>query len=462
TQKELETIPILDTDDIEKKSRPFTNAQSIADGTIFLHHDIFTNGIAYFTLMFSMQSVPEKLLSAAGFLKEMLGFIGTKYRNYKDLNTLINLETGDIGFENAYYICHESPGDFDLELEVRVKVKSEKISKAFEIVREILFDPDFSDKKRIRELTDTLKSRMQASMMSSGHAVSSSRALSYISDPMYYNDKLSGLDFYHYVDELEKDFDGRIDSVIKDMKKVLEILLHEDNLMVDLTGSEKDLETVKKCTALVKERLSKKPSEPAPFNISKSIRNEGFRCPGQVQYVAKAGNFADRGLPYRGDLKVLKVIMGYDYLWNNVRVLGGAYGCMSAFARNGNMYLVSYRDPHLKNTIKIFDDASDFIKNFSVSSRDMTKFIIGTISDMDMPLTPRAEGVRSLLAYMSGITLSDIQKERDEVLSCDQEKIRQLAPYLEVIRDDEVLCVVGAEEKIDENASLFSEVRNLL
>ena len=299
-------------------------------------------------------------------------------------------------------------------------------------------------------------------MMSSGHAVSSSRALSYISDPMYYNDKLSGLDFYHYVDELEKDFDGRIDSVIKDMKKVLEILLHEDNLMVDLTGSEKDLETVKKCTALVKERLSKKPSEPAPFNISKSIRNEGFRCPGQVQYVAKAGNFADRGLPYRGDLKVLKVIMGYDYLWNNVRVLGGAYGCMSSFARNGNMFLVSYRDPHLKNTMKVFDEAAGFIRNFKVNKREMSKYIIGTMAGFEIPLTPVAEGARSFGAYMTGLSYSDIQKERDEVLSCTPKKIRELAPYVELTMKDNVFCVVGSEEKIDENASLFKEVRNLL
>lgn len=461
-QKDLLTIPVLDLKDIGKEALPFKNDEQVVDDTIFLHHDIYTNGIAYIGIMFSMQSIPAELLPAAGMLKTMLGAVDTKEHSYKELSNLINIKTGGISFETAYYSSSENYRDFDEEFEVRVKVKEDRIEDAFDIVKEILFSTDFSDKKRLKEMTAMIRSRLQATLQSSGHVVASSRALSYVSDQMYYNDSLSGMGIYRYVDTLEKDFDRRIDKTVKDMKKVLEILLHTDNLMVDVTSSKKALKQVEKYTAKVKELLSDKPSKPARISFDKKKRNEGFRSAGQVQYVAKAGNFIEKGLPYRGELKVLRVILGYDYLWNNVRVLGGAYGCMSSFARNGNMFLVSYRDPHLKNTLRIFDEAADYIKSFSVSKRDMTKFIIGTISDIDTPLNPRAEGMRSLSAYMARVGFDEVQAERDAVLSCTKEKIRELAPYLELTMKDEALCIVGAEEKIDGNASLFGEVRDLL
>ncbi len=461
-QKDLLTIPVLDLKDIGKEALPFKNDEHIVDDTIFLHHDIYTNGIAYVGLMFSMQSIPKDLLLPLGLMKAILGAVDTKEHSYRDLSNLINIRTGGITFETAFYSSNEDYRDFDEEFEVRVKVKEDRIEDAFDIIKEILFSTDFSDRKRLKEVVSMIRSRMQATLQSSGHVVASSRALSYVSDQMYYNDSLSGMDIYRYIDTLEKDFDGRIEKTVKDMKKVLDILLHRDNLMVDITASKKALKQTQKCVSKLKELLSDKPSKPAKISFDKKKRNEGFRSAGQVQYVAKAGNFIEKGLYYRGELRVLRVILGYDYLWNNVRVLGGAYGCMSSFARNGNMFLVSYRDPHLKNTLKIFDEAAGYIKSFKVSKRDMTKFIIGTISDLDTPLNPRAEGARSLGAYMARITFGEVQAERDAILSCTPEKIRELAPYLELTMKDEALCIVGAEEKIDGNASLFGEVRDLL
>ena len=240
------------------------------------------------------------------------------------------------------------------------------------------------------------------------------------------------------------------------------ILLHKDNFMFDMTGSKKAYKKAAILAGKVKERLNGAPSKPAGISFKLKAKNEGLRCASQVQYVAKAGSFADAGLKYRGELKVLKVIMGYDYLWNNVRVLGGAYGCMSMYSRAGNACMVSYRDPHLKETIDIFEKAADYIKNFSVSKRDMTKFIIGAISDEDTPLNPKAEGMRSLTAYMSGLEFEDVQRDRDEILSCTPQKVRELAPYLESAMKKDILCVVGSETKIDENKKLFKEVRNLL
>ncbi len=462
TPEQLLTIPLLEISDIEKKALEFKNAEYIKDGTKYIHHDIHTNGIVYTGLMFSMQSVPDELICHAGLLRSVLGSVNTKNYSYQELNSEINLASGGIGAEIACYPDSVNVDDFDQEFEIRARIREDNLKRAYELMEEILFTSDLSDKKRMKEIIGAVKSRLQASLPATGHSTAAARALSYISDSRYYAEKLSGLDYYDFIDDCEKNFDERFDDLKAGLEKVLGILLHKDNLMFDMTGSKNAFDECVSLTEKIKVRLDKKPSLPGNVSFDKKVKNEGLRSAGQVQYVAKAGNFIKEGLPFRGELNVLKVILGYDYLWNNVRVMGGAYGCMSMFSRAGNAYLVSYRDPHLKETVDVFDKAAGYVADFKVDKRDMTKFIIGAISDKDTPLTPKAEGLRSLGAYMGRLSFEDVQRERDEILSCDEKKIRQLAPYLERTMKKNVLCVVGAENVIDDNKKLFKETRNLL
>ncbi|MBQ9504458.1 MAG: insulinase family protein, partial [Lachnospiraceae bacterium] len=260
--------------------------------------------------------------------------------------------------------------------------------------------------------------------------------------------------------EIEKDFDGHYASLVEGLKKTADIILKKENLMVDFTGSRKVFEKAVEKTAGFTAALGSGKAQ-AKGVESNGLLNEGIKTASMVQYVARSGNFKDAGLDYTGALKVLKVIMGYEYLWNNVRVKGGAYGCMNGFSRNGECYMVSYRDPHLKNTIKIFEEAAEYIEGFDVSERDMTKFIIGTISNIDTPLPPAAKGQRSFNAYMSGVTQEDIQKDRDEVLSTGVKEIRALSKYLEALCKSGALCVIGGEEKIGSSKELFNTTRSL-
>ena len=200
---------------------------------------------------------------------------------------------------------------------------------------------------------------------------------------------------------------------------------------------------------------------PESVKTSRGLMNEGIKTASLVQYVARSGNYKKEGLKYTGSLKVLKVIMGYDYLWNNIRVQGGAYGCMSGFQRNGECFMVSYRDPHLKNTLEVFKNAAAYIENFDVSDRDMTKFIIGTVSNMDTPLTPAAKGTRSLNTYMSNVRYEDVQRDRDEVLSTGVKEIRALSKYLEALYNAGAFCVIGGEDKIEGSKELFNSTRSL-
>ncbi|MBR1523755.1 MAG: insulinase family protein [Lachnospiraceae bacterium] len=462
SEEALKTVPMLEISDIDKEAHPFRNEIKKVAGVKMLHHDIQTNGIAYIGLMLSAQSVPERLVPYLGLLAAVLGNVNTEKHKYEDLNSEINLATGGMYFSPASYPDMNSKGDFDQEFEIRTKVFEQNIPAFMTLAEEILFSSDFSDDKRLREILRTIKSRLQTSLVAAGHVTAAERALSYISDAYYYGDKVHGIDFYRFIDDLEKNYESKVQDMKAGLKETLEILLHKDNLMLDITGSKEMAESFAPLAEEFIGKLSDKASKMPDFEFLRDRKNEGFRTASQVQFVAKAGNFKDHGLPYRGELKVLRVIMGYDYLWNNIRVLGGAYGCGATFMRTGNAFFSTYRDPHIKNSIKVFENAADYIRKFDVSKRDMTKFIIGTVSDLDTPLTPKTEGHRSLAAYMYGISFDDVQRERDEILSCNVSKIRELASYIDALIKDEAFVVVGAESKIDENRDIFGKVDNLL
>ena len=181
----------------------------------------------------------------------------------------------------------------------------------------------------------------------------------------------------------------------------------------------------------------------------------------QVQYVARAGNYRAHGFEYHGALRILKVILGYDYLWNNVRVKGGAYGCMNGFLRNGDTYFVSYRDPNLSKTNEVYDGIPAYLADFEADEHEMTKYIIGTISDMDIPMNPFAKGERSMTAYLQNMSFEELQKERDEVIGATDADIRALKDLIACVLDEKHLCVVGSEEALQKEKELFKELKNL-
>ena len=200
---------------------------------------------------------------------------------------------------------------------------------------------------------------------------------------------------------------------------------------------------------------------PAQLHCKDVQQNEGFKTAGQVQYVARSGNFRERGIPYHGSFRVVRAMLSYGYLWNEVRVKGGAYGVMCNFPNSGEGYFVSYRDPKLAETNETYKNVAEYLRKYEADEREMTKNIIGTISSVDTPLPPKAKGNRSMTAYFIGLPFEEIQKERDEILSTSVEDIRRAGDMVDALLADGKICVLGNEEKVKENVQLFGIVDTL-
>ena len=462
TKENLEKIPLLSREDLKKEAADFVNEERMLGDTKLLYHNLFTNGIGYLRLIFSAKDVPEEYFPYIPILKGCIGMLNTENYRYGDLFNEVNLFTGGIVSVNNAYGNVEDTDACHVTFEVKTKVFYENIEKAIALMQEMLLTSDFTDTKRLYEIIAEGKSRMQGQMTSGGHSVAAGRAASYGSIPAAISEVLSGIPLYRLVSRLEANFDAEKEELVAKLQGLAKILFRKENLMVDFVGEEKALGQLETPVESLKAALYTCPVTKGCFVPVVSKKNEGFMTAGQVQYVCRAGNFRRKGLPYKGTLRVLKVMMGYEYLWVNIRVKGGAYGCMCSFGKSGDSYFVSYRDPNLEKTLDVYEKAADAIAQFEADERTMTQYIIGAVSDLDMPMNPAAKGLQSLSAYMTGLTHEMLQKERDEVLSATRDDIRELADYIRAFMDEDFICVVGNANKIKENQDKFWKIENLL
>lgn len=464
SREDLEKIPVLSREDISREIEPIYNEEKEIDGVKMVHHNIDTNGIGYAALMFDLSGIPEEKLAYAGLLQAVLGLIDTTNYEYGELFNEINVHTGGIGTSLELYadVTKVREKDFRATFEIKGKALYPKMNVLFAMMREVLMETKLEDEKRLKEILSMLKSRLQMSFQSSGHTTAALRALSYDSPLAKFKDDTDGIGYYQVVKEIEENFEEKKEELISNLKDIASSIFRGDNMMVSYTSEEKGLESaceeIKKIKAILHE--GEKAIDTSCIIHCKK-RNEGLKTSSKVQYVARVGNFIDRGVSYSGALQILKVILSYDYLWQNVRVKGGAYGCMSSFNRVGEGYFISYRDPNLKKTMETYEGIVNYLKNFTVDERDMTKYIIGTFSNIDRPMTPSSKGDRSMNLYMNHVSEEMIQKERLEILKAQQEDIRALADVVSAVLAADQLCVIGSEEKIDEQKDMFGEVKIL-
>lgn len=460
SEEALERIPVLNREDISREIDPIFNEEMNLAGVPVVFHEIETNGIGYVDVMFDLSGVSAEELPYVGILQSVLGIIDTENYGYGELFNEINMHTGGIGTSLELYndVTNIREKVFKATFEIKGKALYPKLEKTFEMMGEILTASKLNDTKRIKEILAMTKSRLSMKFQSSGHTTAALRALSYASPSAKFKDMTNGIDFYQKIVDLSEHFEEEKESITATLIDLTKKLFRPDNMMISYTASKEGMDGLEKMIANLSERLYKEVPEETPCIIHCEKKNEGFKTASKVQYVARTGNFIDNGAAYTGALQILKVILSYDYLWQNIRVKGGAYGCMSNFNRIGEGYFVSYRDPNLKRTIEVYEGIVDYLKNFTVSDRDMTKYIIGTISNIDQPMTPATKGERSMNLYMNKISADMIREERSQILDATQDDIRALYRVVEAVLKADQLCVVGSEDKIEENKELFKTV----
>lgn len=462
SDEDLRKLPMLTRADMKKNAMAFSNIEDELLDVKVVRHDIESNGIDYISFLFDAGDFAQSELGYLGFFTNALGLVSTEKYSYTDLANATNIYTGGISTGTASHPDIKDRNNFVFKFEVKLKVLEKNLDKALELMEQMLLTSDFTDTKRLGELVAQIKARLQANLSSSGHLVAAMRSMSSFSRYALYQDELKGVAFYRSICRIEKELSESPKSVSDKLAAIARKLFARNRMLISFTGNNEAYGNAKPSLEKVIAGFNKMSAVGNQAEVHFNTAKEAFIDASQIQYVAKTGDFICEGYEYTGALRLLRIILSYDYLWINVRVKGGAYGCMNTFLRSGESYFVSYRDPNLSDTLDVYDRIPEYIKSFSPDERDMTKYIIGTFSALDTPMNPEAKGSRSLSAYLEGITYEQIQKERNEILNAQPEDIRRLADLVEAVLKKDSICVIGNENMIKESAELFENVEKLI
>lgn len=460
SEEDIRKIPLLEISDIEPKIQKQENVERELFGIPVVVHPIFTNGIAYVHLCFKLDKMPLELLPYVNLLARVLGMIDTDHFAYNELASEIRLKSGSI--RSSFEIRSSlEPDQYLPTFDIKAKMLYSQIDDSFKLMEEMLLHSKLSDTERLREIIAEIKASMKPELVSRGHSTTASRAMSYVSASNYVKEMSKGIDYYEWIEDLDKNFESRKEQLVEKLNLVLEEILHKENLVISYTGDNDVEEAIGMNVTLFSVYLSSRKVAKREEAIDLTAKNEAFKTASQVQYVATAGNYRKAGFEATGALRVLETIFAYDYLWINVRVQGGAYGSMCGFGDNGTSYITSYRDPNLMETYGIYQKAAEYVANFQADDRDMTKYIIGTIGSSDVPLNPYDRGERDFNLYLMGISDEYRQKRRDELLATNQATIRGLAQLVKSVVSTDTICVIGNEKKIEKEAEHFKNIRTV-
>lgn len=460
TKEDLATIPLLKKEDLSYDVVPLSNNVHNVDGVLTIHHNYATNGIAIINLIFNAKHIPAHLLKYYGMFIALIGSLDTKDHTYQTLDQDIDIHTGGIG--TSMYTKKVKNDEPYVGFAFTTKAVYNKVSYALHFINEMIHDTNYDMKQRVLECLQVEVAKTQNRFAGAGHVVGITRAQSYIDELNYYSDSIGGINYYGYLMEVLKDYENEYPKLLNGVLEISKYLFTKENLMVSFTGSQEGYlifeEELRKLIARLPERIDRAEE----FNFVPNQLNEGFKAPYDVLYVALCGNYKKDGLPYTGALNVFQNIISTDYLWKQVRVLGGAYGCMCGFGSTGDSYFVSYRDPNLENTLNVYKGVLDYIDNFTATEDEMLKFIIGAVGSYDYPLSPAGKGSRSFSAYLKGLTEEDFRLEKKQLIDATLQDIKNVRPIIESILRQNNVCVVGNEKKIEESVNIFKTKEMLL
>jgi len=461
----LATIPMLGKDDLDQSIKALPLQIMQKEPATILFHDLFTSQILYVDLGFNLSPLsPEQLPFMRLFMRAMLE-MGTQKESFVELIQHIGRETG--GIHHSLYTSEKAKQNGSIAyLFLRSKVMVNKISALLSILSDILQIPNFSDKERFRQILLEEKSGMEAGLIPSGHRVVNNRLKSQYSTSAWMTEQMSGVDYLFFIRSLINQFDQEWERISTTFEEIKNSLFNQNNLIVNVTIDQPHWDSVQNEINQFVQDLPKSLVSNQSWIQKSQLINEGLMVPSQVNFVGKGGDLYSLGYKDHGSMNVILQYLRSTWLWEKVRVQGGAYGGFCIFDRlSGIFTFLSYRDPNLLSTLENYDLTAQFLKNFELSESELTKSIIGAIGELDAYQLPDAKGYTSMVRYILGITDEDRQKFRDELLSTSESDFRHLAKILEELNKQASVVVLGSSEnitKVNQENQLFSETRKVL
>ncbi len=455
TKENLATIPKLKLTDIKKDVDWFKLDERKIKDIKELYYTDNTNGVIYNNLYFNVRAVTEADLQYLSLLSDVLGKINTANYSSMELSKEVDSYLGQLDFYIDSFTEINNPDNFSPKFIVKTKYLKDKKRDYLRLLEEVLINTQFSNAKRLREIIQEVKSRYEMHFMGSGHSVAIKRLGAYLTKGAAFKEHISNISYYRFLTDLENNFDEKKDEISLKLKDVYKIIINRKNLISGIIA-DTDVSVADSLSFL-------KPTENNnnDYNLILKEKNEGFIVPGMVQYVSRGGFLSNYKKKYSGVFQVLRNILSLDYLWNKIRVQGGAYGGFAIIRPDSFFCTSSFRDPNLYETLKAYDKIPEYISNIDIDDNELEKYIIGTIGSFDNIITPYQKGMAAFTRYFSGCTKELLQQYRDEILSVSIDKLKDLAEPIKELIANAPICVIGSEGKIKENEKLFDFVKPL-
>ena len=456
----LLTIPTLSRSDLEQKAESIVMHEEEAAGIHLCHVPDFTNGITYLNAYFDLHGMTAEDIPYVYLLSDLLGDLDTKEHSYMEIASLIDLHTGGVDSTVSAFSDRTDNKNYTPVFKLKTKVLSQNLDKAISLLKEISLDTVFTNTDRLIELIEETKAGWDMDAFRRGHTIVMHRVLSYVSPVEAFCDA-GELSYYEFISRIAAQIRENSASIADRLEQTMKKIFTRAAMTLEITSSENDKNDAVLLLPAWTQALPAGEKQTSLCQFALTQKNEGIMTSGKVQYVAKGGNFRDHGYSYTGSLMVLDTILQYGYLWTKIRVQGGAYGAFTRFYDNGDMVLCSYRDPNLGQSIDAYNALADYLDAFDVSDREMTKYVIGTLSRIDIPLTPSLRGDKAMNRYFTGTTQEAAQTRRDQLLQTTAADIRALAPLIRAVMKDNNVCVMGNEAKIRQEAKWFDQLVSL-
>lgn len=418
-----------------------------------------TNGITFLNFMFDSSFVKEEDLFYYSLLDAFLTKLRTENYSYQELDNIINMNTGGIN-SKSIVLTHNKTGEMLPKFKVTMRVLSDKVEKSFEILEEVLFRTKFDNKKRIKDILLELKSDMDGRVIQMGHIAAANVVKSYYAKDSYYQEVIGGFIFYNRLCDFIENFDKEVDTLIEKLEEYSSKMFNRRGMVVSVTQEENYMDNISEVKKFI-DKLIDEEVAISPFKFKENPRNVAYTSSANVNYVAKGYSYKNIGKEYNGNIAVIKNLVGSDYLYTEIRAKGGAYGQGLLVNQDGDMVAISYRDPHIINTLKVYDNIADYIRNLKLTDKELKDAIIGSINTFDPNLSPQDKGELAMSRYITGLTEEEVEKNKEECLKTTLEDLKNYAEVIEKVMEKEYICVIGNEEKIMEHKELFGEIMPL-